>query len=51
MREIMINNYEYRIFYEELKRLYKEYQRCEDATIKKFISMDIKLLENALEAI
>ncbi|NKE06475.1 MULTISPECIES: hypothetical protein [Mesobacillus] len=47
----MINNYEYQIFYEELKRLNKEYQRCEDATIKKFISMDIRLIENALEAI
>ncbi|MBT2642341.1 hypothetical protein J7I80_08895 [Bacillus sp. ISL-41] len=47
----MINNYEYRIFYEELRRLHKEYQRCDDANIKKSIIMDIKLIENALEAI
>jgi hypothetical protein len=47
----MINNFEYRIFYEELRRLHKEYQRCDDATIKKSIFKDIKLLENALEAI
>lgn len=47
----MISNFEYRIFYEELRRLHKEYKRCNDATIKKSINMDIKLLENALEAI
>lgn len=47
----MINNFEYRIFYEELRRLHKEYQRCEDATVKKSISKDIKLIKNALEAI
>lgn len=47
----MINNFEYRIFHEELRRLHKEYQRCEDATIKKSITKDIELIENALEAI
>ena len=45
----MINNYEYRIFHEELRRLYKEYQRCEDAKLRKYISKDIELIENALE--
>lgn len=47
----MINNYEYLIFHEELRRLQKEYQRCKDATIKKSISKDIELIENALQTI
>lgn len=47
----MANNFEYRIFREELKRLKKEFQRCEDVTIKKSISKDIELIENALETI
>jgi hypothetical protein len=47
----MINNFEYQIFCEELSRLQKEYQRCKDASIKKSISKDIELLENALGTI
>ena len=47
----MINNFEYQIFNEELRRLHKEYERCEDATLKKSISKDIELIENALETI
>ncbi|MFT9597421.1 hypothetical protein [Mesobacillus sp.] len=47
----MINNYEYRIFYEELRRLHKEYQRCENATLKQSISKDIELIKDALETI
>jgi predicted DNA-binding protein len=47
----MINNFEYRIFYEELKRLHKEYQRCESAILKQSISKDIELIEDALETI
>ena len=47
----MINNFEYRIFYEELGRLHEEYQRCESATLKQLISKDIELIEDALETI
>ncbi|WLR57578.1 hypothetical protein LC048_12415 [Mesobacillus subterraneus] len=45
----MNNNFEYRIFYEELRRLHKEYQRCESSTLKQSISEDIELIEDALE--
>jgi hypothetical protein len=51
MRAIMENNFEYRIFHEELRRLHKEYQRCIDIRIKKEISKDIELLKNAIKTI
>ena len=47
----MENNYEYLIFREELRRLHIEYQRCRDVRIKKEISKDIELLENAIKTI
>jgi hypothetical protein len=47
----MINNFEYQIFYEELRRLHKEYQRCESAKLKQSISKDIELIEDALATI
>lgn len=47
----MDNNFEYLIFREELRRLHKEYKRCTDVRIRKEISKDIKLLENAIKTI
>lgn len=47
----MDNNYENQIFHEELRKLRNEYDRCEDVIIKRAISKDIELLENALETI
>jgi hypothetical protein len=51
MRVIMDINYEFQIFHEELRKLKKDFQRCEDVTIKRSIANDIELLENALKAI
>jgi len=47
----MNNNFEYLIFREELRRLHYEYQRCNDVRIRKEISKDIELLENAIKTI
>lgn len=47
----MGNNYEYRIFTEELKRLHLDYQRCNDMRIKREIYKDIELLEKTIEYI
>ncbi len=47
----MNTNYEYLIFHEELRKLKKDFQRCEDVRIKRTIAQDIELLENALESI
>jgi len=47
----MDNNFEYLIFHEELRRLHNEYRRCKDVRIKKEISKDIELLENAIKTI
>ncbi|CAM3730824.1 hypothetical protein [Mesobacillus thioparans] len=44
-------NYEFQIFYEELRKLKKDFQRCEDMSIKKSIANDIELLENVLKVI
>lgn len=44
----MENNIEYFIFIEELSRLRLEYQRCPDVRVRKEISEDIKLLEQAI---
>jgi hypothetical protein len=51
MRVIMNTNYEYLIFHEELRKLKKDFQRCEDVRIKRTIAEDIELLENALQSI
>lgn len=47
----MENNYEYRIFTEELKRFHRDYQRCHDMRIKREIYKDIELLEKTIEYI
>ena len=51
MRVDMENNIEYFIFIEELNRLRLEYHRCPDVRIRKEISGDIKLLEQAINTI
>jgi hypothetical protein len=47
----MDNKFEYLIFREELRRLRNEYQRCNDVRLRKEISKDIELLENAIKTI
>jgi hypothetical protein len=47
----MNNNFEYFIFHEELRRLHHEFKRCTDVRIRKEISKDIELLENAIRTI
>lgn len=44
----MKNNYEYILFKKELLRLRNEYQRCNDQRVRQEITIDIRLLENAV---
>jgi hypothetical protein len=44
----MKENWEYQIFNKEIKRLQRDYHRCDNQSVKREIYKDIKLLKQAI---